>query len=630
MLSAESAVRLVQATERHNEAALVAGPDPPRHWLNPSKSLVDHALERWSNTRMRADNTSVVTLMLDPPGPPRAAVLRARTSQRPPRAVSPAPNPPVAPVPAPAPAPGLDPPQNGLTIMTRYSDTDRAPASAQPHASPLPPCATLDGRYSLGGRDDALTDVAVGAPGTTTSTNAAVDADRGYAFINYGNPAESSFMTRLLHRTRLVNTLGHVYEEIVNTTESLAHTDVDVPSGPGLVAEQAPSSPARADTGSAADERDASIDAGVLDDSRIQINEVSSSSPTDGPPRPRARRHHPAPSARVLRSQDVELHTLRPHTRRAAARAKPPDPVPHSQPTQPILERVVILNRARGVPVSPTVLRVSAPVETRTASRRTQSELPQAPVPASESGRVTRSKESVSIPLTQKITRSISNVARELRGQSQSTTLSSGQIPVTSRPGNSVRAPGPPRRPAPGPRTQNAHLTQQHPRTECSKENFGAARRRRAGARARGLLGLAAAHSVPPSSEHDGAPRSTRPGRRVPVDDDGIVEVHSTTDDHTTTSSCGGDSKVATTSRPRALRSRNDAEPPVPSTATRRELSKRPPPPAPAPIPAAKAAKLGTPIISAERCTRALAKRASGPWAPALALRNRLRKRLAK
>ncbi|CAH2229470.1 jg20851 [Pararge aegeria aegeria] len=76
MISPEGAVSLVQATEKHNEAALVGGGNQPRDWLNPSKSLVDHALERWSNTRMRADNTSVVTLMLDPPGPPRATLAR--------------------------------------------------------------------------------------------------------------------------------------------------------------------------------------------------------------------------------------------------------------------------------------------------------------------------------------------------------------------------------------------------------------------------------------------------------------------------------------------------------------------------------------------------------------------------
>lgn len=43
-------------------------------WINPSTSLVDRALERWSSTRLRADNTSVVTLMLDPPGPSRSEV----------------------------------------------------------------------------------------------------------------------------------------------------------------------------------------------------------------------------------------------------------------------------------------------------------------------------------------------------------------------------------------------------------------------------------------------------------------------------------------------------------------------------------------------------------------------------
>lgn len=43
-------------------------------WINPSKSLVDRALDRWSSTRLRADNTSVVTLMLDPPGPTHSEV----------------------------------------------------------------------------------------------------------------------------------------------------------------------------------------------------------------------------------------------------------------------------------------------------------------------------------------------------------------------------------------------------------------------------------------------------------------------------------------------------------------------------------------------------------------------------
>ena len=37
---------------------------------------MDIALDRWKSFKLRADNTSIVTVMLDPPGPPRAQVLR--------------------------------------------------------------------------------------------------------------------------------------------------------------------------------------------------------------------------------------------------------------------------------------------------------------------------------------------------------------------------------------------------------------------------------------------------------------------------------------------------------------------------------------------------------------------------
>lgn len=40
------------------------------NWINPSKCLVDEAIEKWRVSRTRADNTSVVTLLIDPPGPP--------------------------------------------------------------------------------------------------------------------------------------------------------------------------------------------------------------------------------------------------------------------------------------------------------------------------------------------------------------------------------------------------------------------------------------------------------------------------------------------------------------------------------------------------------------------------------
>ncbi|KAF2882811.1 hypothetical protein ILUMI_23323 [Ignelater luminosus] len=77
MLSPQMAVHIVQHAEKHNENAALSD-DPNKVWINPSKCLVEKALERWSNTKMRADNTSVITLLLDPPGPPRAQVLQNR------------------------------------------------------------------------------------------------------------------------------------------------------------------------------------------------------------------------------------------------------------------------------------------------------------------------------------------------------------------------------------------------------------------------------------------------------------------------------------------------------------------------------------------------------------------------
>ncbi|XP_069700977.1 protein phosphatase 1D isoform X2 [Periplaneta americana] len=84
MLSPNAAVAIVQAAERHNEKHVLEqhNTSHPQVWINPSKSLVDRALDRWSATRLRADNTSVVTLMLDPPGPPRAQVLLSQKQQQ--------------------------------------------------------------------------------------------------------------------------------------------------------------------------------------------------------------------------------------------------------------------------------------------------------------------------------------------------------------------------------------------------------------------------------------------------------------------------------------------------------------------------------------------------------------------
>lgn len=71
VLSANSSVEIVRYADQMNHKNFYEG----GVWTNPSKSLVDNALERWCNTRMRADNTSAVVIMVDPPGPPKKDVL---------------------------------------------------------------------------------------------------------------------------------------------------------------------------------------------------------------------------------------------------------------------------------------------------------------------------------------------------------------------------------------------------------------------------------------------------------------------------------------------------------------------------------------------------------------------------
>lgn len=440
MISPEGAVSLVQATERHNEAALVGGNgNQPRDWLNPSKSLVDHALERWSNTRMRADNTSVVTLMLDPPGPPRATVLRSRSSaQRPQQPAAPA-----APAARPDPQPGAVP-QNGLTIMTRYSDAERAAAPASAPATPaapdtpLPPCATLDTRLSTPAPED-------------TPSRDLSDTEDNDTIVNYGNPAESYFMARLLNRTRVINTLSAVHDEIAGSpvqrepsesrepaaasativpegdAESDASTANRPPLPPRTVSSE--SSTSAAESGNTSD-----------DDGGIQINEVSSSSPTEGPPKPRGRRPRTevkreqsagAPD-RVLRSHHEPEPPQRPHTRQAT-RARP---APTAAPA-PAMDRVVIITRrapaAPATPAPPPPPRTDrlAAGDTKPVGRR----IAPAPVEsvtieedAKRNGtRATRSQGTPGVtPLAQKITRSIGLYARELRGAAAAAAAAAG------------------------------------------------------------------------------------------------------------------------------------------------------------------------------------------------------------
>ncbi|CAL1269508.1 unnamed protein product [Larinioides sclopetarius] len=86
MLSTQCAVKIVQAAEEENEKIILEGGKTNgtgKQPNNPSKLLVDAALKHWFELGMRADNTSVVTVMLDPPGPPKSEVLlRQRVMKR--------------------------------------------------------------------------------------------------------------------------------------------------------------------------------------------------------------------------------------------------------------------------------------------------------------------------------------------------------------------------------------------------------------------------------------------------------------------------------------------------------------------------------------------------------------------
>jgi len=78
MLTPQNAISTVCQAEKSNEQHMLNPVEGRTCWINPSKQLVDTAIDRWNTSKLRADNTSVVTVMLDPPGPPRAQVLKNR------------------------------------------------------------------------------------------------------------------------------------------------------------------------------------------------------------------------------------------------------------------------------------------------------------------------------------------------------------------------------------------------------------------------------------------------------------------------------------------------------------------------------------------------------------------------
>ena len=118
VVSPDMAVQSVFEAERNNEKHMI-DPHAGHTWINPSKKLVDSAIDRWNACNLRADNTSVVTVMLDPPGPPRAQVLRKMHAVKK--------EPETVPVPASMVEPGLpqeQPKSKGIAIISRYPNSN--------------------------------------------------------------------------------------------------------------------------------------------------------------------------------------------------------------------------------------------------------------------------------------------------------------------------------------------------------------------------------------------------------------------------------------------------------------------------------------------------------------------------
>jgi len=73
MIPPQRAVEVVQHVDRQNK--MHPNSDQPTPWTNPSKRLVNTALDYWMMNKLRADNCTAVTALLDPPGPPLSGLI---------------------------------------------------------------------------------------------------------------------------------------------------------------------------------------------------------------------------------------------------------------------------------------------------------------------------------------------------------------------------------------------------------------------------------------------------------------------------------------------------------------------------------------------------------------------------
>ncbi|KAL3857682.1 hypothetical protein ACJMK2_012324 [Sinanodonta woodiana] len=82
MVTPEEAVSLVVDLEYQFEYKIIHDMSVPvSYWINPAQRLVQRALQKWKARNLKADNTSCMVVLIDPPGPRKLSILKKKREE---------------------------------------------------------------------------------------------------------------------------------------------------------------------------------------------------------------------------------------------------------------------------------------------------------------------------------------------------------------------------------------------------------------------------------------------------------------------------------------------------------------------------------------------------------------------
>ncbi|KAK3598987.1 hypothetical protein CHS0354_024663 [Potamilus streckersoni] len=82
MVTSEEAVSLVVDLEYQFEYKIIHDMSVPvSYWINPAQRLVQRALQKWKARNLKADNTSCMVVLIDPPGPRKLSILKKKREE---------------------------------------------------------------------------------------------------------------------------------------------------------------------------------------------------------------------------------------------------------------------------------------------------------------------------------------------------------------------------------------------------------------------------------------------------------------------------------------------------------------------------------------------------------------------